>query len=281
MKQNIEVSIVIPCYNSKRFIERTIHSVLEQSISELEIIVVNDGSTDSSREIIERINDPRIRLINTVNNGVSKARNTGLQEAKGKLILFLDSDDLIPSNYLEKSIEVLLNDSYDFCSFKIVHINENDELLKKEATIRGTYENIQFEIGTFCENISACPSAYVYKRKSLINRGLHFNEKLQSPEDRYFLLEVGRYLKGCLIEHSKLMYRITSSSLSNNKNIHLVKMQENYLNEVIANKLIQSKKVENLFIRKMSYQLFVDYLRFNKFFKSFFYLGKHVFSFLR
>jgi len=281
MKQNIKVSIVIPCYNSEQFIERTIYSVLKQSVSELEIIVVNDGSTDSSRDLVERIIDPRIRLINTENNGVSKARNIGLQEAKGELVLFLDSDDLIPNNYLERSIEALSDESYDFCTFKIDHINENDELLKKETILRGTYDNIQFEIGTFCENISACPSAYVFKRKSLTNHDLDFNEKLQSPEDRYFLLEVGRDLNGCLIENSKLMYRVTDSSLSNNKNINLVKMQETYLNQVVENNLIESKNIRTVFIRKMSYQLLVDYSRFHKYLKSLFFIKEHVLTFFR
>ena len=281
MKQKNEVSIIIPCYNSERFIDRTIRSVLNQSISEFEIIVVNDGSTDSSREIIEKINDPRIRLINTNNNGVSKARNTGLQEARGKLVLFLDSDDLLPKNYLETSIEVLSGEECDFCTFKIVHINENDELIKSTFNLRGTYENIQFEIASFSENVSACPSTYVYKRKSLTSHDLSFNEKLQSPEDRYFLLEAGRYLKGYLIGSCSLMYRVTGSSLSNDKNIRLVKMQETYLKEVVENKVIQSKKTETLFIRKISYQLFVDYFRFNKFFKSLFYLGKYTFNYIR
>ncbi|MEX2484637.1 MAG: glycosyltransferase family 2 protein [Brumimicrobium sp.] len=261
MKQNIKVSIIIPCYNSERFIERTIYSVLKQSVSELEIIVVNDGSTDSSRDLIERIIDPRIRLINTENNGVSKARNIGLQESRGKYILFLDSDDLIQRDYLKNAMEKLESDIYDFCTFPITYINEKDKFIEMKSTLRGTYENIQFEIATFSKNISACPSAYVYKRKSLLNHGLCFNEKLQSPEDRYFLLEVGRYLKGCLIKNGILMYRVTASSLSNNKNINLIKMQEAYLNQVIENNLIQSNDVRNVFIRKMSYQLFIDYLK--------------------
>jgi glycosyltransferase involved in cell wall biosynthesis len=279
MKKNIEVSIIIPCYNSERFIEGTINSVLNQSISDLEIIVINDGSTDKSRKVIESFIDPRIRLINIDNSGVSKARNIGLQQAKGKLVLFLDSDDLIPQNYLQAAIQVLSKDNIDFCTFKIVHINENDELIKNNSVIRGTHDNIQYEIGSFCKNISACPSAYIYKRKSLTKYNLKFNENLQSPEDRFFLLEVGRNLIGCLAENTKLMYRITDSSLSNNKNINLIKMQEVYLNQVLEKKVLLDYKIRKIFIQKMSYQLFVDYLNFNNYMKSLFFFKKYVSTF--
>jgi glycosyltransferase involved in cell wall biosynthesis len=283
MKLKIQVSIVIPCYNSEKFIGRTIDSVLHQSLTEFEIIIVNDGSTDSSRKIIETINDSRVCIINTKNNGVSKARNIGLQEAKGKYILFLDSDDLLPNNYLMHSVETLSDDTYDFCTFPVIHINENDEIIKNNLNLNltGAYENVQFQIANFSKNVSACPSAYVYIRKSLLNCGLHFNEKLQSPEDRFFLLEVGRYLKGCLIEDCKLMYRVSGSSLSNKKNIRLVKMQETYLNKVIETELIESKNIRAVFIRKMSYQLFVDYLRFHKYLKSLFFIKKYVITFFR
>ena len=87
------ISVVIPLYNKEKYIKRAIESVLNQTFQKFEIIVVNDGSTDKSAEIVQNIKDPRIRLINQKNAGVSAARNRGIQEAKYEYIAFLDADD--------------------------------------------------------------------------------------------------------------------------------------------------------------------------------------------
>ena len=85
--------VVIPLYNKEVYIKNTLNSVLAQTIKDFEIIVVNDGSTDKSAEVVKSLSDPRIRLINQVNAGVSVARNRGINEAKADLIAFLDGDD--------------------------------------------------------------------------------------------------------------------------------------------------------------------------------------------
>lgn len=98
------VSVIIPLYNKASFIEKTIYSVLEQTFTDYEIIVVNDGSTDHSRQIVESINSNRITIIDKVNGGVSSARNLGIAHAKGEWIFFLDGDDTIQRNCLEALI---------------------------------------------------------------------------------------------------------------------------------------------------------------------------------
>ena len=91
------ISVVIPLYNKEKIIERSLQSVLSQNYDDFEVVVVNDGSTDRSVEIVKSISDPRITLIEQENGGPSKARNTGVKNAKGEWILFLDADDeLLP-----------------------------------------------------------------------------------------------------------------------------------------------------------------------------------------
>jgi glycosyltransferase involved in cell wall biosynthesis len=101
-------SVVIPLYNKAPYIQRAISSVLNQSLQDFEIIVVNDGSTDSSREVVETINDPRLILINQPNQGVSVARNNGVTEANNQFIAFLDADDEWAPEYLQ-NISTLIN----------------------------------------------------------------------------------------------------------------------------------------------------------------------------
>lgn len=94
------ISVVIPLYNKEPIIEKTMMSVLSQDYSDFEVVVVDDGSTDNSVEKIEAIHDSRIRLIRQENGGPSKARNTGVKNAKGEWVLFLDADDELEPNSL-------------------------------------------------------------------------------------------------------------------------------------------------------------------------------------
>ena len=90
----IKISVVIPVHNDAKFINDCMRSVLTQSFSEFELIVVDDGSTDDSSHIIDSIKDPRIRSIRIAHAGVAVARNAGVKIAQGELIAFLDADDL-------------------------------------------------------------------------------------------------------------------------------------------------------------------------------------------
>ncbi|MEO8773837.1 MAG: glycosyltransferase family A protein [Gelidibacter sp.] len=94
-------SIVIPLYNKENQVKSTIESVLAQTFQDFEIIVINDGSTDESENVVERIKEDRIRLFNIKNQGVSHARNYGITKANSELIVFLDADDLWETNHLE------------------------------------------------------------------------------------------------------------------------------------------------------------------------------------
>ncbi|MDO5450066.1 MAG: glycosyltransferase family A protein [Akkermansia sp.] len=96
-------SVVIPAYNAEKYIQATIRSILRQSVGDFEIVVVNDGSTDRTREILESVHDARLRIINQENGGECVARNRGMQEARGKYLAFLDSDDVWHCNHLEQA----------------------------------------------------------------------------------------------------------------------------------------------------------------------------------
>ncbi len=97
----IRFSVIIPLYNKANFVQKTIESVLNQTFNDFEVIIVNDGSTDNSLAVVNRINDPRIRIFSKENGGVSIARNFGIKKALYDFITFLDADDLWLPDFLE------------------------------------------------------------------------------------------------------------------------------------------------------------------------------------
>ncbi|NOR68921.1 MAG: glycosyltransferase, partial [Methylomarinum sp.] len=113
MKNNLEkitlplVSIIVPVYNGENFIQESITSLLAQTYSHHEIIVVNDGSTDATSTLLTSFGD-KIKIIDQANQGQGVARNNGCKEAKGTFFAFLDSDDILDVNYLEKQVSFLI-----------------------------------------------------------------------------------------------------------------------------------------------------------------------------
>lgn len=103
-----KVSVVIPCYNMGAYLDEAVVSVLQQTFTDFEIIIVNDGSTDPETVmLLSSYDQPKTRVIHTVNQGVSAARNTGIREARGEYILPLDADDKIGPSYLQKAVAIL------------------------------------------------------------------------------------------------------------------------------------------------------------------------------
>lgn len=101
------VSVIIPTYNAEKFIAKTIHSVLNQTYQDFEILIIDDESPDDSVAVCRQFDDPRIRIISQPNRGLPGARNTGIREAKGELIAFLDADDLWAPEKLERHVKHL------------------------------------------------------------------------------------------------------------------------------------------------------------------------------
>lgn len=280
MRNKSLISVIIPCYNGSEFIEETIHCVLGQSYANLEVLVINDGSTDNSIEIINSIQDDRLVLINKKNEGVSVARNHGFNLAKGEYVIFLDADDVLTMNFFEEAVSVFQADSsLDFLTVDISQINELSEQILKNIELRGTFENVQNEIVSFLPHISTCPSAYIYQSAQLRKHNITFNKALSSPADRYFLLEVGAFLKGGFIEKAHLKYRVHANSMSHFKSEKLVVDQENYLIHTLKKEVLTSKKDELIFKRKLAYQLFVDYLKMKCFSKSLKYGNQYLKSY--
>lgn len=120
-------SVIIPAYNRGDGLRTTIDSVLSQTYVDFELIIVDDGSTDNTRKIVEGIDDNRIRYIFQNNEGASKARNTGIEFASGKYVAFLDSDDVFLSHHLENALPILKTDTH-ICIYTQIIVDRGDGL---------------------------------------------------------------------------------------------------------------------------------------------------------
>ncbi len=167
----MRVSIIIPFYNSEDYLEKCIESVTRQTYSDIEIILVNDGSQDASEQICrdhaER--DPRIMLLSQPNHGVSCARNTGLEAAKGDLITFIDSDDTVEEDYIEYLIRLLEKDGSD-----IACCRHEDTLqgVREDRTVSGPEEILKVFLTS--NDIFAVMWGKIYKRE--LFDGIRFPE---------------------------------------------------------------------------------------------------------
>lgn len=138
MNNNL-ISIIIPCYNQGRFLNETILSVYNQTYSNWECIIINDGSTDDSEEIVNRwvVKDNRFKYFYKENAGVSSARNLGLEKVNGNYIQFLDSDDIILSTKISKSIEAIK--AFDV---QVVCVNYN-QFVDSQSLMLGAFSNLE------------------------------------------------------------------------------------------------------------------------------------------
>lgn len=176
----LKLSIIIPVYNVARFLSKCLDSCLQQDLpyDEYEIVVVNDGSTDNSVSIVEEYTKKyfNIRLINRLNGGLSAARNTGLKEAKGEYVWFIDSDDWIEKNCLSILMEKLIVGSLDVLCINLQLCFDDGRIIP--YIVEHTENEKIYNGCDFICNVTMPPAAVcgVYRRSFLINNGFHFLE---------------------------------------------------------------------------------------------------------
>lgn len=198
-----KISVVIPLYNKEKSIASTLQTVLNQTFTDYEIVIVNDGSTDNSVAEVEKLHDARIRLINQQNAGVSAARNRGIEDAKGELIAFLDADDEWKPEYL--ATQYFLYQKYPDCSVFACNYEFHDAEGNVTPTIihklpfvgeTGIMTNY-FEVAS-CSNPPIC-SISIMVRKQVIQAIGGFPVGVTSGEDllTWAKLSINGYIAFC------------------------------------------------------------------------------------
>lgn len=203
-----KVSIIVPIYNTTKYLKNCIDSLINQTLKEIEIILINDGSTENVNEIINLYHDKRIKYIDKVNEGIGKTRNLGIKQSSGEYIMFIDSDDyietscakslydnavknnsdLVVSNYIEDREEIVIKK--DIYSFGVSNIDKDNNLLYK---------------------LNLGPCNKLYKRSLLVDNNIYFEEKLKY-EDAPFVIKSIYYAKTISKEESYLSHYIIHSN---------------------------------------------------------------------
>lgn len=228
------VSVIIPVYNGRNYISKTIRSVYNQTYTNFEIIIINDGSTDDTLGVIEKefYDRKNLHVYTNNNRGVSYSRNYGMLQATGDIIALLDADDIWYSQNLEKKINILnSNHKIDFTFSNMGAIDENDLRLQDPEIGKGEnlFKNILFWNG---EVIPGPCSNLVFRRKIL--ESISFNENLSTAADQYFTLELSFSYNGVFIPEKTWDYRILSTSMS--KNIKVMEKDHRLIIELVKSK---------------------------------------------
>ena len=185
------VSIIIPVYNAEKYLSKCLDSVINQTYSNLEIILVDDGSTDRSGIIYDEYagSDKRIKVIHNTNSGVSNARNTGIRICKGDYVAFIDSDDYVDKIYISSLLEPLMKDDYDivFCSFLDLYAESNKKTyhLLSDGELSNLTGNFYEDYHAFKE-ILFYPVLKLYKIDVIRDNNICFPEDFTDGEDQIF-----------------------------------------------------------------------------------------------
>jgi glycosyltransferase involved in cell wall biosynthesis len=209
------VSIIIPAYNAGRFINETIISVQNQTYTNWELIVVNDGSTDDTLNIIQKFSndDKRISFITKKNSGVSDTRNKGIDAAKGEFIAFLDADDVWMKDNLQKKIELLKRDaSVDFVFSNMMQADQN--LQNSTLAPVGKDESIFEDLLLWNGEVIPGPCSNLVVRKKCLDKNIRFEPSLTTIADQNFTVQLAQHHKGKLIEEALWTYRVLPGSMS-------------------------------------------------------------------
>jgi len=221
----VKVSIIIPVYNVEKYLEDCLKSVINQSLKDIEIICVNDGSTDRSFDILNKyaVMDNRITVINNSKNyGLSYSRNQGIQYSHGEYIYFLDSDDMITQEAMEELYNISKQDALDAVFFDAMLIFETEELKKKFAGYNGErnkeYSGIFVGQDLFVHFIQnrdwmSIVQRQFWRREYLLNNDLNFYEGILHEDELFSFKALLKANRVCCIKKKYFIRRLRENSI--------------------------------------------------------------------
>lgn len=215
----MKLSIILPVYNTGHLVEKAINSLLGLKNIELEILCLNDGSTDDSWDKLQEIEKKceQVKLINKENEGLSRTRNKGIQEASGDYVYFLDSDDWVNTEAFDELL-AFCHDGYDIIHGNFCYVYEDGSMKPNKNQLEGSYTGQEFLCnGLLQDKISMASCINIFKREFLMAHGLLFLPGIYH-EDEEFNLRVFSYANRVASKDLTFhMYLQRSNSISNDK----------------------------------------------------------------
>ncbi|RJF47245.1 glycosyltransferase family 2 protein [Pediococcus acidilactici] len=274
------VSIILPTYNHGAFLKATINKILRLNYKNFELIIINDGSTDDTAQILSVVRDERVRIFNNSNHGVSFSRNFGLDIAKGEYVWFVDDDDDFDIDILNLSVNKIISDGSDLVMFGVKEINEDGKIFGQR--LFNNYENVSNK-DLVVSDFSRLAVNKVYTRK--IIGQTRFNLSQAFGEDYTFFLDIllkkplvsviNIALYSYVVTHSTSaskrfdVNRINTIELQRNKVIEILK--ENDINPVDRDQILlrfdcnaQNNSVGNIFASRSKISFFEKVKRINE-----------------
>lgn len=197
-----KISIIIPVYNVERYIRECLDSIICQTFSDFEVLLIDDGSPDKSGDICDEYaaKDPRFRVFHKPNGGVSSARNLGLENAQGEWVLFVDADDVIYNDCLEKCYNIATEDNLDLLQFKFdreINKREPQNNITSEVLSSADFLNIRHNVCAACSFI---------KTSIIRDNSIRFNTNIKLAEDQLFILHAIKNSNRIKITNDVLYY---------------------------------------------------------------------------
>jgi glycosyltransferase involved in cell wall biosynthesis len=212
---NSLVSIIIPMYNAGLYIRQTVQSALDQSYRNIELIIMNDGSTDNSEQIVRQMEkeDSRIKYYYKTNSGVSDTRNKGIALAQGNYIAFLDADDLWKPDNLEKKINAINQNGKKWIFSDLEYIDEHNTILEIQKNNFRPY-NIMDNLLLWEGDVIPGPCSNIVVAKGLLGNDVRFDTRLSSPADRDICLQLAAKEEPIYLDEKLWLYRQHSQSMT-------------------------------------------------------------------
>lgn len=253
IKMSEKITIIVPVYNTELYLNKCIDSILNQTYKNIEVICVNDGSTDKSLEILEKYNDERLKIITIENHGVSYARNLALENVTGDYIAFVDSDDNIKETYCEDLLNNIIKNNSDlsYCGHNTKNIGGKllkqwtPEILQTNTPIDDRLKITKFLVVT----------KKLFKTSIIKENNIRFNIELHYAEDSLFLIQ---YLTHCknVSGVDKILYTdmVNEKSLCRNPKYRLRRRIERDKSFKIIADIIKEYKQKNIIKPKKKYR---------------------------
>lgn len=232
--KEILVSVIVPIYNVEKYLQKCIDSLLNQTYKNIEIILVNDGTLDDSLKICEdnQKKDSRIKIISQENGGLSKARNTGLENATGEYICFIDSDDFVSEFYVEKLLKNAIETNSDICACGFKYVDEDNNIWMKKHKKNKIFNKIEAlrDIFTSIQETEIMVWNKLYKKSLFDENNLTFkNGKIN--EDNFIMYQLyDKANQVYLIEDELYYYLQRNTSIMgikfNEKRFHILEALE-------------------------------------------------------